>query len=79
MNFGANEDTEMIYGNILSYDVMWNMNVIKKKDMIQSSVSLGIINYENVCIDDFLVISKLDNLKLFVNTLRWSRYILELL
>lgn len=34
MNFGANEDMKMIYGNILSATVLGNMNIINKKDVI---------------------------------------------
>lgn len=29
MSFDANEDMEMLYGNILSVVMLWNMNIIK--------------------------------------------------
>lgn len=41
MNLGANEDMEIIYGNILSTAILGNMNVIKKKDVIQPFQASG--------------------------------------
>lgn len=61
MNLGVNEDMEIIYGNILSVDVLGNMNIIKKKDVIHPPSILMIRNDNIEYIYDFPVISKMDN------------------
>ena len=42
ITFGVIEDMEETYGNILSTDVLGNMNIINKKDVIQPHGSLMI-------------------------------------
>lgn len=51
----------MIYGNILSTNVLGNMNIIKEKNVIQPPTSLKIGNGKTTYIDDFPAISKLNN------------------
>lgn len=62
---------EEIYGNILSTFMVGNMNIMKKRDVIQRAVAHRIRSVKTAYIDDFLSISKMEILKLFRSISRW--------
>lgn len=57
----ATQDLEESYGNIMSAAILGHMNIIKKMEVVKIEAGLRIRSGKTAYLDDFLVISKMDN------------------
>lgn len=62
-----NEDLEEIYRNILSTSILVNMNIKKKCEVIASKIPFSIKCTNFVYIEDYPVITKMDNPEVIKN------------
>lgn len=60
-NLPDNGDLEEIYGNILSTSDLDNMKLVKKSDVVASKVPLSVRCTSSGYLQDYLVITKMDN------------------
>lgn len=62
-----NENLDEIYGNILSTYVLANMKMKKKCEIVSSKMPISIRRTNSIYLEDYPVITKMDNLELIKN------------